>query len=82
MKYYPICLDIKDKQCLVVGGGLVGTRKVQTLLDCGAHVRVVSLRFSDELQKLAQIPDTDSKLTLIRRTYKSCDLTDIFFVFF
>ncbi|MGD9199069.1 MAG: NAD(P)-dependent oxidoreductase, partial [Desulfobacterales bacterium] len=38
MRYYPINLDIKNRRCLVVGGGAVGTRKVKTLLDCGARV--------------------------------------------
>jgi precorrin-2 dehydrogenase/sirohydrochlorin ferrochelatase len=40
MKYYPIHLDIKNRNCLIVGGGAVGTRKVNTLLECGAHVSV------------------------------------------
>ncbi|MGD8664951.1 MAG: NAD(P)-dependent oxidoreductase, partial [Desulfobacterales bacterium] len=35
MRYYPINLNIQNRNCLVVGGGGVGTRKVITLLDCG-----------------------------------------------
>jgi len=33
MRYYPVSLDIKNRKCLVVGGGGVGARKVVTLLD-------------------------------------------------
>ncbi len=49
MDYYPIFLDVKDRHCLVVGGGAVGTRKAFGLARAGARVIVVSLGFSDEL---------------------------------
>ena len=44
MKYYPIFLDIRDKKCVIVGGGEVAVRKVKRLLDCGAKVFVISPR--------------------------------------
>ncbi|MBF0112988.1 MAG: hypothetical protein HQK74_09685, partial [Desulfamplus sp.] len=34
LKYYPVSLDIRDKSCLVVGGGSVGARKALTLARC------------------------------------------------
>jgi len=40
--FYPVCLDIKGKKCVVVGGGRVALRKVQGLLECEASVTVVS----------------------------------------
>ncbi len=54
MKYYPVNLDIRHQSCLVVGGGAVGTRKVKTLLDCGAAVTVVSPDASNLLSGLAE----------------------------
>ena len=51
MKYYPVNLDIKNRACLVIGGGGVGTRKVKTLVDCGAVVTVVSPEVSGHLKK-------------------------------
>jgi len=42
MRYYPVFLDIKDRACLVVGGGRVAERKIQTLLLCQAKVRLVA----------------------------------------
>jgi precorrin-2 dehydrogenase/sirohydrochlorin ferrochelatase len=42
MGYIPIFLDVTDRRCVVVGGGEVAARKVESLLAAGAHVTVVS----------------------------------------
>ena len=42
VRYYPIFLKVESQTCLVVGGGEVGARKVETLLSCGASVALVS----------------------------------------
>jgi len=52
MKYYPIFLDMKTKECLVVGGGNVGARKAATLEKCGAKVKVISETFSHKFVDL------------------------------
>ncbi len=52
MRYYSVNLDIQDRTCLVVGGGNVGTRKVQGLLRSGARVVLVSPELTDELADL------------------------------
>jgi siroheme synthase-like protein len=43
------CLDLRGRDCLVVGGGRVATEKVHGLLDCGADVTVVAPAIEDEL---------------------------------
>ena len=50
---YPITLCLAGKPCVVVGGGNVATRKVASLLDAGARVRVVAPRVTEELRELA-----------------------------
>lgn len=75
MKYYPICLNIQNRDCLVVGGGAVAFRKVSTLLECGATVTVVSPEFTEELTTV----ENDS-LSLIRRPYESSDVAGRFLV--
>ncbi len=77
MKYYPVCLDIKNRNCLVVGGGAVGTRKVKSLVDCGAKVQVVALTASAELEEMA----AQGSILLEKRPYTEADLTGIFLVF-
>ncbi len=52
MKYYPVFFDLREKVCLVVGGGTVAERKVQRLLECEASVRVVGESLSERLQSL------------------------------
>ena len=42
MDYLPIFTDVRNKLCLVVGGGEVAKRKAGVLLDAGAKVRVVA----------------------------------------
>jgi siroheme synthase-like protein len=54
MKYLPIGLSVQGKKCVVVGGGTIGTRKVDTLLKAGADVYLLSPEASDELRNLAQ----------------------------
>jgi precorrin-2 dehydrogenase/sirohydrochlorin ferrochelatase len=54
LKYYPVFWDIKDKKCVVVGGGEVAARKAERLLDCGAKVFVISPELSPELAALKE----------------------------
>ena len=76
MRYYPINLDIQNRNCLVVGGGSVGTRKVKTLLKCGAKVTVVSPVISERLMELRK----SAPLRLKARPYRSADLEGMFLV--
>lgn len=52
MKYYPVFLDIRDKKCVVVGGGEVAARKAERLIECGAEVFVISPKLTPELAVL------------------------------
>jgi len=69
MDYYPIFLDVKDRCCLVAGGGGVGTRKAIGLARAGARVTVVSLGFSDELSNTPV-----SAITLKKKKFEDSDL--------
>jgi len=76
MKYYPVFLDIKNRRCLVVGGGGVGSRKVKTLLSCGARVTVVSPEASAYVHEQA----ARGKLAYHQRKYNRGDLDGVFLV--
>jgi precorrin-2 dehydrogenase / sirohydrochlorin ferrochelatase len=76
MRYYPVNLDIRNRKCLVVGGGDVGTRKVMTLLDCGAKVVVVSPDVNEKIEELSN----KGLIKLQRRGFKPTDLDKMFLV--
>ncbi len=54
MSYYPIYLELEGKTVLVVGGGNVARRKVETLLEYGAVINIVSKDLVPELKKLVE----------------------------
>lgn len=54
MSYLPIFLNIKDRRCLVVGGGEIASRKVKYLRKAGGNVSVVSPELCAALKKLHQ----------------------------
>jgi siroheme synthase-like protein len=68
--YYPIFLNLRDKKCVVVGGGSVALRKVTTLLDCGADITVISPKPHAEISKLFK----NKAIRLVRRNYRPGDL--------
>ncbi|SDM97450.1 precorrin-2 dehydrogenase / sirohydrochlorin ferrochelatase [Fictibacillus solisalsi] len=49
---YPIVLELKGKQAVVVGGGTVAFRKIQGLLETGAFVKVISPEVIDDIKTL------------------------------
>lgn len=51
MDFLPVFLNIKNKVCLVVGGGDIATRKIMLLLQAGAQVSVVSPELDTTLKE-------------------------------
>ena len=85
MAYFPMFVDMTERECLIVGGGNVAYRKVMVMLDFGAKVTVVAEDICDELRKLT-IDDTasegktdsytankENRITFIKRRFKRKD---------
>jgi len=70
--YYPVFVNIQDRKCLVVGGGNVALRKVQSLLEHGANVEVVSPTLCPELSQMAG----EGAIQALQRGYRAEDLQD------
>lgn len=77
MIFYPVNLKISGRLCLVVGGGNVALRKIDSLLGCQALVTVISPVIIDEIRVLAERGD----ITLHLRGYQAGDLAGAFLVF-
>lgn len=77
MRYYPVYLDLQGRKALVVGGGAVGSRKAQRLLQAEARVTVVSPEAVAAVRSLAR----DGRLTWHARPYRAADMEGMFLVF-
>jgi len=53
MNPLPIFLNFADRPCLVVGAGAVAVRKLEQLLDAGAHITVVAPQLSPAVRRWA-----------------------------
>ncbi|MEZ8054009.1 NAD(P)-dependent oxidoreductase [Vibrio atlanticus] len=67
MRYFPMFLDVENKPILVVGGGEVACRKVDSLLRAGANVTLVSPKVAPYLKELAD----EDKLRWVQNFYSS-----------
>ena len=72
--YYPIFLDLKDRNCVVVGGGSVAERKTRMLLEHNALVTVISPALNQGLQQLAE----QGAIKVVDRNFQSSDLEGAF----
>lgn len=71
MAFFPMYIDLTDKNCLVIGGGNIALHKVKVLLDFDARVEVVAEKVSDELYSMEAL--SDGKLKIKCRTYQNED---------
>lgn len=76
MAHYSISVDLTNRKCVVVGGGRVAERKVETFLEFGADVAVVSPELTPALRGLA---DTRT-IEHVARQYQPADLDGAFLV--
>ena len=67
MRFLPIFMNIRDKPCLVVGGGQVAARKVYLLHRAGGLITLVSPTLCEELQRWADSGD----ITYVQRNFES-----------
>ena len=74
MPHLPLNIDVRGMTVLVVGGGAVAGRKIVSLLEAGATVRIVTPEFTPEIARLAAA----GTVSLKTGCYDPCDLHDAF----
>ena len=72
---YVCGLLLQDRQVLIVGGGNVAQRRVPTLLEAGAHVRLVSPTATPALEHLA----ATGQIEWHRRPFEDSDLDGVWY---
>lgn len=71
---FPMFLDISSKKVVVVGGGKIAQRRIETLLKYGAKIELVAPEQTEVLQKLS----AEKRITLHAREYAEGDLKGAF----
>ena len=74
--YYPVFIDVRDRTCVVIGGGKIGEEKVRKLLECGAKVLVISPEVTDGVRGI--VAGGGEKVDWVQREYQRGDLKDAF----
>ena len=69
MAYFPMFVQLKNKKCLVIGGGKVALRKVQVLKDFEADVTVIAPEMIEQIRQI-------DKIRRIFRTFKEEDFKE------
>ena len=72
--YYPVFLDVRDRRCVVIGGGDLGEEKASKLMEYAARVEVIAPEINDTLGTLVD----GERLTWTRRQYRAGDLEGAF----
>jgi len=70
--FYPIYLNLADRRVVVIGGGEVAERKIESLLGTGAFIKVVSPEVTAGILVLA----AEKRIDLHRKPYEPGDCLD------
>lgn len=62
MDYFPMFVRLRDRACLVVGGGVVAARKAEGLVRAGARVRLVAPKLGPAAQALVDAVRASARL--------------------
>src|SRR5207247_2641292 len=73
---YPLFLNLRGRNCVVVGGNTMAEAKVRDLLQAGAKVKAIAAEVTDEIVAWA----LQELVHWEKRSYKTGDLCDAFLV--
>lgn len=68
--FYPLFMNLRGRPVLVVGGGSIAERKVQSLLEAEAEVTLVALEVTPALRALAD----SGSIQVLQRKFSESDL--------
>jgi len=74
LNLFPVFLNLKNKTCLVVGGGPSAQQQVEMLIDAGARVTVVATQLTEALEALHEL----DRIQWFNRSFSERDLSGSF----
>lgn len=66
--YFPMFVDLSDKNIVVVGGGAIAARRIKTLLSFTRNISVVAAQASPEITELGKAGLIDLKVRPVKRS--------------
>ena len=77
-KFFPVSIDLNDKNILVIGAGKISLRKIETLLNYNCNINVITKEVLEE--KFLEL-EKDNKIKILKnQEFKEKFLQDIFLV--
>ncbi|MCB1816198.1 MAG: siroheme synthase, partial [Candidatus Competibacteraceae bacterium] len=73
MQYFPAFLNIRQRPCLVVGGGEIAARKIDLLRRAGAEVSVIAPELCSQLADLSG----RGQINHVNRTFLDTDVQNV-----
>lgn len=80
MSYFPMFIDIEGKHILVVGAGKIALRRVQTLLQFRARIKVIAKEIPKEQKEAFHLLVSEGKIVLEEKAFEESDLTEALFL--
>ena len=80
MSYFPMFIDIEGKHILVVGAGKIALRRVQTLLQFRARIKVIEKEIPKEQKEAFHLLVSEGKIVLEEKAFEESDLTEALFL--
>ncbi|MCD8153992.1 MAG: bifunctional precorrin-2 dehydrogenase/sirohydrochlorin ferrochelatase [Clostridiales bacterium] len=74
--YFPMFVDLSERQIVVVGGGVIATRRVNTLLRFTRNIKVVAPKATTELLEMGKA----GKVRLYTRPVRHADFEGAYMV--
>ena len=68
--YFPLYVDLTEKNILFAGGGKIAARRVHILMRFAKHITVVAPRFEESFGEL----EKESQIRLVQRNFDFSDL--------
>ena len=70
MDYFPVFINLKDQDCLVIGAGEIAARKIELLARAGAKITVIANKISQHVSSL----EASCHLNVVQKSFSPEDL--------